>query len=1048
MRLHSLTLTAFGPYAGTETIDMDLLTASGLFLLEGPTGAGKSTILDAITFALYGQTASESASSDRLHSQFAAPDITPSVTLEVSVNGQRLRVHRVPSHRRPKKRGDGFTEEKSTVRLERFEGGAWTHLEHSAQEVGELLRDAIGLSRAQFTQVVLLPQGEFATFLRASDDDRRKLLTTIFGTELYDVVTRELELRRTEATRRRDEARDDVVTAVAAAAEAAGVEGAEAQALTRLADHLRTPALDDLTARIESELAVATAERDGRETALALAETEHLAAQGRHDDLYSFGQAVLALVQHDETRATHQADIERLRRARAAEPVAVLLRGLDRVDAELSDLARRVRRTASDPELALDTVTDTVDHADAELTAAWLTGAARGLAVLTGSVGLEAVAADDLASAAAALDDAARSDDDVAVSLDPLVTLESAWHTRSDTQLELERAADDAAQSLVALERHAVEHPAALADAEAELTKATADAAGLIAAQARVEALDAQAAAALALDSVDRELAAASDRLVEARQASLDAQAEHLSLLQRYLEGIASVLAAQLVDGAPCLVCGGLEHPEPAQPHTDDVTADQVDSAQQRYQQSVTRYDEQHIAHDTLQRRRVELVTLGADTDKAELLAGIEAARASADDAAAAASSLPALTVRRDELRARGAALNSEIASASKVLAAAQERATAGRACLDDDERHLITARGDFSSVSTRRDSLRRRSDLRRELAGLTRGVATALTARATASAAVDEAAQVHGFGGADDVRSAVLGAHELAILDSTVTSWVSTADRLAAEVAHDRFAHLGLDADDPVALAATLPVRLVDAATLLEATSGAHRSAGAAYRRAEDVRTRASSREEQLAKRRLDVLLAEERLEHVVAQTAAVVRLAGLAKGTGGELRMTLTTYVLRQWFERVVEAANLRLSTMSSGRYELERVDEAENKRDRTGLSLSILDRHTGDSRSPSSLSGGETFYTSLALALGLADVVRAEAGGVDLDTLFIDEGFGSLDPDTLDAVMTVIDDLREGGRAVGIVSHVADLKDRIPERLEITRLEGRGSTTRVIA
>jgi exonuclease SbcC len=177
------------------------------------------------------------------------------------------------------------------------------------------------------------------------------------------------------------------------------------------------------------------------------------------------------------------------------------------------------------------------------------------------------------------------------------------------------------------------------------------------------------------------------------------------------------------------------------------------------------------------------------------------------------------------------------------------------------------------------------------------------------------------------------------------------------------------------------------------------------------------------------------------------VVRLAGLAKGTGGELRMTLTTYVLRQWFERVVEAANLRLSTMSSGRYELERVDEAESKRDRTGLSLSVIDRHSGESRSPSSLSGGETFYTSLALALGLADVVRAEAGGVDLDTLFIDEGFGSLDADTLDAVMTVIDDLREGGRAVGIVSHVADLKERIPERLEITRLDGRGSTTRVV-
>jgi exonuclease SbcC len=743
---------------------------------------------------------------------------------------------------------------------------------------------------------------------------------------------------------------------------------------------------------------------------------------------------VLALVQHDETVATHQADAERLRRARAAEPVAVLLRQFDRVDTELSDLTRRLRAAASDPELELDTLTD----ADAVVASVGLGGVARGLAVLLGSSGIDAVPADDLLAAADTLDGAARSDDDVAVSLDPLLALESAWHTRSDTQLVLDRAADQAEQSLVVLERHAAEHPAALADAETALTEATAHASGLIAARERVEALDEQAAAALALDSVDVQLAGASAQLVEARQASLDAQTEHLSLLQRHLEGIASVLAAQLVDGAPCLVCGGLEHPEPAQPRADDVTADQVERALQRYQQCVTRYDEQHAAHDMLQRRRVELVTIGGDTDKAELLAGIESARAVADVAARAASSLPELTLRRDELRARGTALNSEIASASMVLAASQERAAVGRAALDDDERHLMTARADFSSVAARRESLRRRSALRRELAGLTRSVAGALASRATAAAEVDEAARSHGFGGADDVRSAALGADELATLEDAITAWVSTRDHLAAEVAHERFAHLGLDVDDPVSLAATLPARLVDAATLLEATSGAHRSADTAYRRAEDARTRASSREQQLAKRRLDVLLAEERLEHVRAQTAAVVRLAGLAKGTGGELRMTLTTYVLRQWFERVVEAANLRLSTMSSGRYELER----------TGLSLSILDRHTGDSRSPSSLSGGETFYTSLALALGLADVVRAEAGGVDLDTLFIDEGFGSLDPDTLDAVMTVIDDLREGGRAVGIVSHVADLKDRIPERLEITRLEGRGSTTRVLA
>jgi len=184
------------------------------------------------------------------------------------------------------------------------------------------------------------------------------------------------------------------------------------------------------------------------------------------------------------------------------------------------------------------------------------------------------------------------------------------------------------------------------------------------------------------------------------------------------------------------------------------------------------------------------------------------------------------------------------------------------------------------------------------------------------------------------------------------------------------------------------------------------------------------------------------------VEETEPVIRLAALAKGTEGHRRVSLTTYVLRHWFSQVVAAANVRLAAMSSRRYELLRTDEGGTRRERAGLTLAVIDRHTGTQRSPASLSGGETFYTSLALALGLADVVKAEAGGVDLDTLFIDEGFGSLDADTLDEVMAVVDDLRDRGRVVGIVSHVADLKDRVPERLEVRRLPDGSSALKVVA
>ncbi|MEJ2579648.1 MAG: SMC family ATPase, partial [Kineosporiaceae bacterium] len=225
MRLHTLRLRAFGPFAAEQTIDFDRLTAGGLFLLEGPTGAGKTTILDAITFALYGGLSSDVADKDRLHSDFADPAVEPQVVLDVSLRGVRHRITRVPEHQRPRKRGDGFTREPTRVHLERGQDGQWTSLSSNKAEVAEIVGEAVGLTREQFTQVAMLPQGEFARFLRSDDDERRILLTRLFGTGLYDRITAELDRRRAEATRHRDEARARIASCVSAALEAAGLDG-------------------------------------------------------------------------------------------------------------------------------------------------------------------------------------------------------------------------------------------------------------------------------------------------------------------------------------------------------------------------------------------------------------------------------------------------------------------------------------------------------------------------------------------------------------------------------------------------------------------------------------------------------------------------------------------------------------------------------------------------------------------------------------------------------------------------------------------------------
>ncbi|HEY6479800.1 MAG TPA: SMC family ATPase, partial [Streptosporangiaceae bacterium] len=277
MRLHTLELQAIGPYATPQRIDFGALTASGLFLLEGPTGAGKTTILDAITFALYGERSRDDRNedgphADRLHSHFAAPGLEPSVTLEMSLRGTRYRVRRTPEYQRPKRRGAGFVTEGAQVHLERLEAGGWTSLSANKAEAGEALRDAIGLTQAQFTQVMLLRQGEFAKFLRSSGDDRQKLLTALFGTQLYDRITDELGSRRTEATRAREAAQRQFAAAAAAAAEAAGLDEAARDELLALSRADRATRLAEVTAQVAEASAASRAELAGTAARLAGAE--------------------------------------------------------------------------------------------------------------------------------------------------------------------------------------------------------------------------------------------------------------------------------------------------------------------------------------------------------------------------------------------------------------------------------------------------------------------------------------------------------------------------------------------------------------------------------------------------------------------------------------------------------------------------------------------------------------------------------------------------------------------------------------------------------
>ena len=1033
MRLHSLELAAFGPYATAQRIDFDRLCRSGLFLLEGPTGAGKTTILDAITFALYGGLAGKDSGDDRLHSDFAEPDVEPMVRLEYSLGGTRYLITRIPEHQRLKRRGYGYTVEPARVHLQRMAAGHWVSVSSNKAEVGEAVTTAVGLNLAQFTQVMLLPQGEFARFLRSDDDARRALLTKLFGTELYDKITAELDRRRADALRARQRADSEVELAVSAAAEAAGLDAdlrgeliAAPSADRALRFKQVADELSDRLASVNAALGLATDQ-------VAVAEAAEQETAERAARMTRLTEALARLAAHEATRAEHDQRAAALDAARRAEPVRPLL-------AVLAEAGRAVGAARS----ALDSLAGVGGSAGAGRAepGRWqdLTG------LVTGSADSVRVREEGTKAA-----DRAEAGQREAASLYEFVQSENRISDFEVTVGGLRLAAQRVAVAVGALEAARAELPGRIEAAQAGLAVAMGVASGLaMATEQRAEFARIRAAACrLAdLEPLLAVKAAAMRDAVTAHQRSVDA---HQAVMDARLAGIAAELAAGLADGAKCPVCGSADHPSPAQPGMQPVTAEAVTAARQRRDAADTARamaEAEHAEADLEVAGLVAVVGGRTASDLATEEAAASKQVLAAEEAAAEADRLEPELVR---LRAELERLGDQLIGATAERARAEAEAGRAESDLAGLRAKLAQVAAPYESVSAKHAALEGAVRADRAFAAALDRLAAALDAEAGARRRAEDEAMASGFGAADDgplaldlgrgaravasARAAVRALDEQARLDRDVTAWLTTLAELQSAARAPDLA--GLDSTE--AGEATAAAAL--AAAELERAREAEREA----RSARDAHLASADR---LRARLGEVRAAEADSDALAAATAPVIYLAGLAKGVDGHRRIALTTYVLRHWFEQVVAAANVRLAVMSSGRYELRRIDEGESRRQRGGLTLAVIDRYTGEQRSPRSLSGGEAFYTSLALALGLADVVKAEAGGVDLQTLFIDEGFGSLDEQTLDQVLGVIDELRDRGRAVGIVSHVADLKERVTERLEVRRLPDGSSTARVVA
>lgn len=1006
MRLHRLELQAFGPFATAQRIDFDRLTGAGLFLLEGPTGAGKTTVLDAITFALYGGLAGADAAADRLVSHFADHSVEPSVTCEFSLRGTRYLITRVPEHRRPKRRGHGYTSEPMRVHLRRRDGGRWVSMSSNKAEVGDLITDLVGLSRIQFTQVMLLPQGEFARFLRCDDDARRAVLTKLFGAGLYDEITAELDRRRAEAVRARQAAESRIDAAVSAAAEAAGLDAGARGELIGLGSSERGIRLAELSGEVSAargRAADAAAQACARAQAALAAQQEAARQAGL---MARLTEAFEALRAHEVTRPDHDERAARLEAARRAEPVRPLLAML--AEAERStDLTReQVRRligVAASPEF--DRLFD--EPADPAL------------------VSQTARQAAERAEATAREADA----------LDQLVSAESAVLPREATLADLEEAAAKAAALTTSLRAAREDGPRKITEAEVNLGAARAAAADLEACRQRSEAQARLTAAAGKLAELEPTLAARAD----AMRAAVDDHQRLVDMHQRAMDermaGMAAELAAGLADKVACPVCGSLSHPAPAPPAAAAVTAEDVAAARTRRDFAAAARSRAEQEHADLDRRAAQYRAIAGGHTLASLAAVSSELAERLSAAEQAAGQVRELEADLSGLRAEQERLSDRLREAELAEAAARRESEQARAGLADLKQTLAQALAGYRSVAARQNELRQAARHLATLATALGKLAAAMEAGTATRGRAEAEALARRFVSAAAAASAVLAPARQSSLGDEVESWTRTFAGLRAAAQAPDLA--GLD-----------PAHAEQVQASARRASGEMTLARQTEQQAVTSRDALAARAERLTRRLAEVRQAEAEAGALTAATEPVIYLAGLAKGMEGHRRVALTTYVLRHWFEQVVTAANIRLAVMSSGRYELRRSDEGETRRQRAGLTLSVIDRHTGEERSPRSLSGGETFYTSLALALGLADVVKAEAGGVDTDTLFIDEGFGSLDDQTLDQVLGVIDELRDRGRTVGIVSHIPELRDRISERLEVRRLPDGSSTLRVVA
>jgi len=1005
MRIHRLEISAFGPFAGTETIDFDRLSAHGLFLLNGATGAGKTSVLDAICFALYGSVPGARQDGKRLRSDHADVTAEPRVTCEFSAKGRHFEVSRSPAWNKPSARGkNGFTEQKANTLLREHVDGQWVEKSGRNDEAGAEITAVLGMDRDQFTRVVMLPQGDFAAFLRSKPTDRLELLQSLFGTRRFEAV--EQELARKAADARAEvaalngqlelllaQARSEAVAGEPDQSGAAP-EGAEellewlGETAAARAGRLRSEADQAALRRAETARVLESANaRAARQEKLAAAQGRRSAADAGRPELDRMASQLRA----HRSAEVLSGQLQSLEKAQDAEQLAE--RAMAAVADELHSVAVR------DPELAAFPGSGSRSGADGP---SFDVAAVR--QELSRLLSLRAVLEERLPDEVRLAGMAARS---------------SELHKTLD---RLRGRSRSGASGLDALRGEATSLLAGLRSleelaAEAQLrTKEAASAEELVSVVGRY------AAAAGVCSGIAEQHRLARDDYQDHRQRWLDLREERLA-------NAAAELAGRLQPAEPCPVCGSPEHPSPAPAASAALAIAEAERAAQQASEAA------EAAFSVLARELAEahqtvavLAAQGGDTPPEEARRDAALAKQRAEAATRAAGDLAASRERHAELDEQIAAAEtaqvetaSGIAQTESTIAEVREQSEA----LEDALRHL---RADHPTLGHRIVAVKGTTALLERADAARTRLEQAVQRTAEARQQLEQALPESGFETAAAARSVLLPAPEPARLEAAIRAGHDEAARVQELFAGEELtlAARELELHGPLDAVPVLEQLGLEAAAAERQAKEADLALGLADQSVRALRRIAA-----------DYAGLAASGKGPRERAALLTAVAEAARGAGdNNYRMSLNSYVLAARLEQVAIAASERLVGMSDGRYTLQHTDARAARGAKSGLGLEVVDQWTGHRRDTATLSGGESFMASLALALGLADVVQQESGGVDIETLFVDEGFGSLDEQALEQVMDALEGLRDGGRVVGLVSHVPEMKQRISTQLQVVK------------